>query len=404
MSLHTSTHAIADEERYSAHNYVPLSVIFARARGVNVWNPEDKHYCDPLSVLAEQAGRLTLSSRGFYNDVFPQWAKLVNRVFGHDMVLSTCTGAEAVETAIKITRKRAYKVKGVAQDEAYIFGASQNFHGRTMTAITLSVDPLSRTKYGPHVPRVGACNPTTGQAIQYNNTNDLRDAFEEYSHQTAAFICGPIQREAGVVVPDDEYLVQVSALCKKHNVPFICDEIHTGTGRTDRMLCHQWTGIKPDLVTVGKALSGGMYPVNCILGDTEVMSVIKPETHGSTFGGNPLGCAVSIRALELIEEEELITKAGHLGQILREGLQAMDTDAFRIIRGKGLLNAVLIDDNKTNGWTAWDLCLAMRDRDLLAKPAKGDTIRFAPPLVITETELRKDLAIIRESIKALSSG
>ncbi|XP_014562011.1 hypothetical protein COCVIDRAFT_33284 [Bipolaris victoriae FI3] len=336
VHAHTSADAIADEESYSAHNYVPLPVVFARAQG---------------------AGRLTLSSRGFYNDVFPQWAKLVNRVFSYDMVLPMCTGAEAVETAIKIARKWAYKVKGVAQDEAYIFGTSENFHGRTV---------------------IGACNPTTRKVIRYNNINDLRDVHEEYSHQTAAFICEPIQGEAGVVVPDDEYLVQVSALCKKHNVLFICYEIQTG--------------IKPDLVTLGKALSGSMYPVSCVLGQAEVMSVIEPGTHGSTFGGNPLGCA----------EEDLIAKADHLGQIFREELQAMDTDVFRIIRGKGLLNAVVIDDKKTNGWTAWDLCLAMRDRGLLAKPTKGDTIRFAPPLVITESELRKGLSIIRESIKALS--
>ncbi|KAH7243400.1 pyridoxal phosphate-dependent transferase [Fusarium redolens] len=414
----TSTEkAIAIEEEYAAHNYHPLPVVFSRAEGINVWDPEGRHYYDFLSAysavnqghchpelvktLAEQAGRLTLSSRAFYNDVFPKWAEKVRSVFGYDMVLPMCTGAEAVETAIKIARKWAYKVKGVPQEKAWIFGVSENFHGRTMTAITLSVDPESRENYGPYVPNVGAFNPTTGKAIRYNNIADLEEVLEAHGKETAAFICEPIQGEAGVVVPDEDYLAKVQALCTKHNVLFICDEIQTGIGRTGRMLCSQWANIKPDLVTLGKAISGGMYPVSCVLGSKEVMLVVEPGTHGSTYGGNPLGCAVSIRALEIMEEEDLTAKAEKLGNMFRDGLKALNTPILKVIRGKGLLNAVVIDESATNGRTAWDLCLLLKSKGLLAKPTHGDIIRFAPPLVISEEELRKGLEIISEAIKEL---
>lgn len=409
--------AITIEEEYAAHNYHPLPVVFSRAEGVNVWDPEGNHYYDFLSAysavnqghchpeliktLTEQAGRLTLSSRAFYNDVFPKWAEKVRSVFGYDMVLPMCTGAEAVETAIKIARKWAYKVKGVPQEKAWIFGVSENFHGRTMTAITLSVDPESRENYGPYVPNVGAINPTTGKAIRYNNIADLEEVLEAHGKETAAFICEPIQGEAGVVVPDDDYLAKVQALCAKHNVLFICDEIQTGIGRTGRMLCSEWANIKPDLVTLGKAISGGMYPVSCVLSSKEVMLVVEPGTHGSTYGGNPLGSAVSIRALEIMEEEDLTAKADKLGNMFRDGLKALNTPILKVIRGKGLLNAVVIDESAANGRTAWDLCLLLKSKGLLAKPTHGDIIRFAPPLVISEEDLKKGLNIIAEAIKEL---
>lgn len=409
--------AIAIENEYAAHNYHPLPVVFSKAQGVHVWDPEGRKYLDFLSAysavnqghchpelvkaLTEQASRLTLSSRAFHNDVFPKWAEKVRSVFGYDMVLPMCTGAEAVETAIKVARKWAYKVKGVPQDKAWIFGVQDNFHGRTMAAITLSVDPESRANYGPYVPNIGAFNPTTGKPIRYNNIADLDELLETHGKDTAAFICEPIQGEAGVVVPDEGYLAQVQALCKKHNVLFICDEIQTGIGRTGRMLCSEWAGIKPDIITLGKAISGGLYPVSCILSSKEIMLVVEPGTHGSTYGGNPLGCAVSIRALEIMEEEDLTAKADRLGNIFRDSLAALNSPILKTIRGKGLLNAVVIDEEAASGRTAWDLCLLLKSKGLLAKPTHGDIIRFAPPLVISEEDLRKGLNIITEAIKEL---
>ncbi|KAK5653102.1 hypothetical protein OQA88_9200 [Cercophora sp. LCS_1] len=409
--------AIAAENEYAAHNYHPLPVVFSRAQGVHVWDPEGKHYLDFLSAysavnqghchpelikaLTEQAGRLTLSSRAFYNDVFPVWAEKVRSVFGYDMVLPMNTGAEAVETAIKIARKWAYKVKGVPQGRALVFSASDNFHGRTMTAISLSVDPESRDNYGPYVPNIGAIVPSTGKPIRYNNIPDLEEAFNAHGPETAAFIVEPIQGEAGVVVPDEDYLSRVSALCKKHNVLFICDEIQTGIARTGRMLCSEWAGIKPDMVTLGKAISGGMYPVSAVLASKEIMLVVEPGTHGSTYGGNPLGCAVSIRALELVEEEKLVEKAERLGRIFREGVEAFKSPIVQLVRGKGLLNAVVIDESAANGRTAWDLCILLKEKGVLAKPTHGNIIRFAPPLVITEEELRGAIDTIGEALKEL---
>ncbi|KAI1268300.1 ornithine-oxo-acid transaminase [Xylariaceae sp. FL1019] len=409
--------AIDAEHKFAAHNYHPLPVVFARASGIDVWDPEGKHYIDFLSAysavnqghchpelvkaLTEQASRLTLSSRAFHNDVFPKWAEKVQQMFGYDMVLPMNTGAEAVETAIKIARKWAYKVKGIPQDKALIFGVEENFHGRTMTAVTLSTDPESKDNYGPYIPNVGAVCPSTGKAIRYNNISDLEGVLEAHGKETAAFICEPIQGEAGVVVPDEGYLKQVQDLCKKHNVLFICDEIQTGIGRTGRMLCSEWAGIKPDMVTLGKAISGGMYPVSCVLSSKEIMLVVEPGTHGSTYGGNPLGCAVSIRALELMEEEQLTQKAEKLGNVFREALAAFKSPAIKTIRGKGLLNAVVIDESQTNGHSAWDLCVLLKDKGLLAKPTHGNIIRFAPPLVITENELQKAIAIIGEAVQEL---
>lgn len=273
-----------------------------------------------------------------------------------------------------------------------------------MTAISLSVDPESRDNYGPYVPNIGAKDPVTGQIIRYNNIADLEQVLERHGKETAAFIVEPIQGEAGVVVPDDDYLPRVAELCRKHNVLFICDEIQTGIARTGRMLCSQWAGIKPDMVTLGKAISGGMYPVSAVLSSKEIMLVVEPGTHGSTYGGNPLGCAVSLRALELVEEEGLVARAEKLGNIFREGVAAFKSPVIQTIRGKGLLNAVVINEAATSGRTAWDLCILLKEKGLLAKPTHGNIIRFAPPLVITEEELRKAIGIIGEALKELPTA
>ncbi|KAG6143926.1 hypothetical protein E4U12_000114 [Claviceps purpurea] len=411
--------AIKAENEYAAHNYHPLPMVFSRAKGVHVWDPEGRQYLDFLSAysavnqghchpelvkaLTDQASRLTLSSRAFYNDVFPKWAEKIRDVFGYEMVLPMNTGVEATETAVKIARKWAYKVKGVEKDKALVFCVTNNFHGRSMTAITLSTDPESKENYGPYVPNIGATCPATGKAIRFNNVADLEEAFEAHGKNTAAFLVEPIQGEAGVIVPDEDYLAKVHALCKKHNVLLICDEIQTGIGRTGRMLASDWSGIKPDMVTLGKAISGGMYPVSAIMGSKEIMLVVEPGTHGSTYGGNPLGCAVSIRALELVEEEGMIANAERLGNFFRDSLAALGSPIIKTVRGKGLLNAMVIDESAASGRTAWDLCLLLKKKGLLAKPTHGDIIRFAPPLVITEMELRKGLNIITEAIKELPS-
>lgn len=267
-----------------------------------------------------------------------------------------------------------------------------------MTAITMSIDPESRDNYGPYVPGIGAVCPSTGKPINFNSVSDLEAALEAHGKETAAFIVEPIQGEAGVVVPDDDYLTKVHALCKKHNVLLICDEIQTGIGRTGRMLCSEWSNIKPDMVTLGKAISGGMYPVSCVLSSKEIMLTIEPGTHGSTYGGNPLGCAVSIRALEIMEEENLTERAEHLGQILRKGLEDLKSPMIKLVRGKGLLNAIVIDEDKTGGHSAWDLCMLLKSKGLLAKPTHENIIRLAPPLVISEEEIREALRILKEAM------
>lgn len=270
-----------------------------------------------------------------------------------------------------------------------------------MTAISMSTDPESRDNYGPYVPGVGPICPSTGKIIRYGSVSDIEEAFNAHGKETAAIILEPIQGEAGVVVPADDYLTKVHALCKKHNVLLICDEIQTGIGRTGKMLCSEWAGIKPDMVTLGKAISGGMYPVSCVLADKEIMGVIEPGTHGSTYGGNPLGCAVSIRALEIMEEEDLTARAQVLGEKLRAGIAAFRSDMITIIRGKGLLNAIVIDESKTGGLSAWDLCMLLKAKGLLAKPTHQNIIRLAPPLVISEAEIDNALAIMKEAIEEL---
>ena len=373
--------AIEGEKEFAAHNYHPLPVVCARAKGTSVWDPEGRHYLDFLSAysavnqghchpklvaaLVDQASRLTLSSRAFYNDVFPKFAEFVTKYFGFDMVLPMNTGAEAVETGIKIARKWAYKIKGVRENDAIVLSVENNFHGRTFAAISLSSDPDSRENYGPYLPNVGCFIPGTDKPIKYNDKDDLREAFEKAGPSLAAFLVEPIQGEAGIVVPDSEYLQEARALCDKYNALLICDEIQTGIARTGKMLCYEWSSIKPDLVLLGKAISGGMYPVSCALGRKDVMLTVEPGTHGSTYGGNPLACAVSMRALEVVREENLVERAEKLGKVFRDGLLAIQTPIIQTVRGKGLLNAIVIDESKTNGHSAWELCMLMKDKGLL---------------------------------------
>ncbi|BAE59149.1 pyridoxal phosphate-dependent transferase [Aspergillus flavus] len=409
--------AIQAESDFAAHNYHPLPVVFARAQGTSVWDPEGRHYLDFLSAysavnqghchpklvaaLVEQASRVTLSSRAFYNDVFPRFAQFVTQYFGFDMVLPMNTGAEAVETGIKIARKWGYKVKGIPENQAVVLSAENNFHGRTFAAISLSSDPESRDNYGPYLPGIGCNIPGTDKPIAYNDKAALREAFEKAGPNLAAFLVEPIQGEAGIVVPDEDYLQEARALCDKYNALLICDEIQTGIARTGKLLCHEWSGIKPDLVLLGKAISGGMYPVSCVLGRKDVMLTIEPGTHGSTYGGNPLGCAVAIRALEVVQEEQMVERAEKLGHVFRDGLKAINSPMIQTVRGKGLLNAIVIDESKTNGHSAWDLCMLMKEKGLLAKPTHENIIRLAPPLVITDDEIKKSLEIIAEAVSEL---
>ncbi|KAI9751640.1 MAG: heme peroxidase [Chaenotheca gracillima] len=415
----STNEAIEDERTYAAHNYHPLPIVFARASGATVWDPEENEYLDFLSAysavnqghchpelvkaLVEQAQRLTLSSRAFYNDVFPRFAEFVTRTFGYDMVLPMNTGAEAVETAVKIARKWGYKTKGIPENEALVFSVTENFHGRTFAAISMSTDPESRDHYGPYLPNIGSSCPSTGRKLHYDSIPDLQAALEAHGPRTAAFLVEPIQGEAGIIVPSDNYLREVKALCEKHNVLLICDEVQTGIARTGRLLCSEWSGIKPDMTLLGKAISGGMYPVSCVLGSKEVMLTVEPGTHGSTYGGNPLGCAVAIRALEIVQEENMVERAQTLGEFFRKGLRDLNSPMIETVRGRGLLNAIVIDETKTNGHGAWDLCMMFKEKGLLAKPTHQNIIRLAPPLVITQDQLQHALDIISNAISELPS-
>ncbi|KAK6497839.1 ornithine aminotransferase [Arthrobotrys musiformis] len=420
-SFHASStsQAIEYEHEYAAHNYHPLPMVFSRAKGSKVWDPEGKEYLDFLSAysavnqghchpkiinaLVQQAQRLTLSSRAFYNDVFPLFAKFATEYFGYDMILPMNTGAEAVETGIKIARKWGYKVKGIPENEAIVLAVTENFHGRTFGAISMSTDPESRENYGPYLPNVGPTIPGTNKPLRYNNIGDLEEAFSTHGDKIAAFLVEPIQGEAGIVVPDDDYLTKVHALCKKHKVLFIADEIQTGIARTGKLLCVEHSNVKPDLVLLGKAISGGAYPVSAVLADKEIMLCVEPGTHGSTYGGNPLGCAVAIAALEVVRDEGLTERAAVLGERFRKGLADLKSPIISTIRGKGLLNAIVVDESQTNGRRAWDLCLLMKEKGLLAKPTHENIIRLAPPLVITEEEIDQSLKIIGDSLKELTS-
>lgn len=420
MSL-SSADTIKLEQKYSAHNYHPLPVVFHKAQGAHVWDPEGKEYLDFLSAysavnqghchpkivaaLIDQAQRLTLSSRAFSNDAFAEFAQYVTKFFGYEMVLPMNTGAEAVESALKLARRWGYEKKGIPPGEAIILGAEGNFHGRTFGAISLSTDEEdSRKNFGPFLENTSAQSPTTRKPIRYGVAEDLESVLRVKGDKVAAIILEPIQGEAGIVVPPGDYLVKVEAMCKRYNVLFICDEIQTGIGRTGKLFCFEHSGVKPDVVLLGKAISGGMLPVSCVLSSREILLTLTPGSHGSTYGGNPLASRVAIAALEVVKNEKLVQRAQDLGQFLQSellSLQKESNGAISEVRGVGLLTAVVIDPAKANGRTAWDLCLLMKEHGVLAKPTHDHIIRLAPPLVISEQDLRKGVNAIRESLVKL---
>lgn len=414
-----SQQAIALEDQYGAHNYHPLPVVLAKGEGVYLWDVEGKKYfdflsaysavnqghCHPriLSALIEQAGTLTLTSRAFYNNVLGPFEKYITEYFGFEKVLPMNTGAEGVETALKIARKWGYEKKGIAENEAVIVVAKNNFHGRTTTIISFSNDQGARKNFGPYTPGF--------LQIPYDDTEALSNALAA-NPNIVAFMVEPIQGEAGVYTPADDYLRKVASICKEHHVLFIADEIQTGIARTGSLLavcgncsceahCEKQadTYVRPDLLILGKAISGGFYPVSAVLTDNHIMDVIKPGQHGSTFGGNPLGVKVAMTALEVVRDEKLAQNARKLGKIFRERMNHMiqKTDLVKLVRGKGLLNAIVINDAPESS-TAWDICVALKDNGLLAKPTHGNIIRFAPPLVMTEEQLHECCDIIEKTI------
>lgn len=373
---------------------------------LSAYSAVNQGHCHPriVNTLVQQAQKLTLSSRAFYNSQFGVYAKFVTELFGYESVLPMNTGAEAVETAIKLARKWAYKKKGVPEGQAIVLSAANNFHGRTLGVISMSTDPESRGGFGPYLEGVGPTYEYDGETrtIRYNNVKDLEDALDKHGRNIAAFLVEPIQGEAGIVVPDDGYLSKVHELCKKHNVLLICDEIQTGLCRTGTMLACEHDGITPDIVLLGKALSGGVYPVSAVLADKHIMHVIQPGEHGSTYGGNPLGCAVAVTALQVLVDEKLAARAARLGEHFRESIEAFKHPLVKEVRGRGLLNAVVIDESKSaKGRTAWQLCLLLKSRGVLAKPTHVNIIRFAPPLVIEEKDLDKAIKIIGECLNDL---
>lgn len=401
----TSEAAIALEAKHGAHNYHPLPVVLAKGEGVHVWDVEGKKYFDFLSAysavnqghchpkivdaLVEQSRTLTLTSRAFHNDVLGLYEKFITEYFGFDKVLPMNTGAEAVETAIKLTRKWAYEVKGIAENEAKIIVCNNNFHGRTTTIISFSNDPDAKKNFGPY---------TAGFVkIPHNDIDALKAALAE--ENVAGFLVEPIQGEAGVFVPDAGYLSAAANACKEANVLFIADEVQTGVARTGKLLACDHEDVKPDILILGKAISGGIYPVSAVLADNHIMDVIKPGQHGSTFGGNPVAAKVAIAALEVVKDEKLAENAQHLGEIFRNRMSQLATksDLVHSVRGKGLLNAVLINDSPESS-TAWNICVALKDNGLLAKPTHGNIIRFAPPLVMTEDELHECCDIIEKTV------
>jgi ornithine--oxo-acid transaminase len=391
------------EDRYGAHNYHPLPVVLERGEGPFVWDVEGKRYFDFLSAysavnqghchpkivraLTEQAQRLTLTSRAFYNSVLGEYEEYVTKYFGYDKVLPMNSGAEGDETALKLCRKWAYKKKGIKENNAKIICCEGNFHGRTITIISMSTDPDARNHYGPFTPGF--------IVIPYNDLSALEEALRD--PDVAGFLVEPIQGEAGVYVPDEGYLKKAYDLCKKHNVLFIADEVQTGIGRTGKLLACDHEEVRPDILILGKALSGGVLPVSAVLADDEIMLTIKPGEHGSTFGGNPLACKVAIEALKVIKDEKLAENAEYLGKMFRNEIKSIKSDMIETVRGKGLLNAVVIKPK--NGKTAWDVCLAMKDLGLIAKPTHEHIIRFAPPLVINETQLMEAIDLIRSAFK-----
>ena len=414
----TSQEAIELENKYGAHNYHPLPVVLSRGEGVYVWDVDEKKYFDFLSAysavnqghchpkivnaMTNQAKTLSLTSRAFYNDMLGKYEKFASEYFGFDKLLPMNTGAEAVETALKIARKWAYEVKGIDENKAEIIVCENNFHGRTTTIISFSNDPVARKNFGPY---------TKGfLKIEYDNLQQLKETLENNA-SIAAFLVEPIQGEAGVYVPSDGYLAAAKKMCEDHNVLFIADEVQTGIARTGRLLatcgncacenknCSGTPEVKPDILILGKALSGGAYPVSAVLANNAIMNVIKPGNHGSTFGGNPIAAAVAMAALEVVAEEKLAINADRLGKIFREELNAFcqTNTLVNAVRGKGLLNAILINDSEESS-TAWDICIQLRDNGLLAKPTHGNIIRFAPPLVMNEEQLRTCIDIITTTI------
>ncbi|TDL26841.1 ornithine-oxo-acid aminotransferase [Rickenella mellea] len=370
---------------------------------LSAYSAVNQGHCHPkiVATLVEQAQKLTLSSRAFYNSVFGKFAQVITEMFAYDMVLPMNTGAEAVETSLKLARKWAYVKKGVKPGKAIILSAMDNFHGRTLGVISMSTDPDSRRDFGPYLEGVGPTYSDDGELkyIRYGEISDLERALELHGENVAAFLVEPIQGEAGIVVPPEGYLAQVQALCKKHNVLFICDEIQTGLCRTGKMLCCEHDNVRPDVILLGKALSGGVYPVSAVLADREVMLCIKPGEHGSTYGGNPLGCAVAITALRVLVEENLAQRAEVLGEKFRSAIRAIQSPLVKLVRGRGLLNAIVIDESQSvRGRTAWQFCLLLKSRGVLAKPTHVNIIRFAPPLVISEEELMKAVQIIDQCL------
>ncbi|MDN3492130.1 ornithine--oxo-acid transaminase [Winogradskyella bathintestinalis] len=403
----TSQQAINLENKYGAHNYHPLPVVLSRGEGVFVWDVEGKKYYDFLSAysavnqghchprivgaMTEQAQTLTLTSRAFYNDMLGKFEKYASETFKFDKLLPMNTGAEAVETALKICRKWAYEVKGIDENEAEIVVCENNFHGRTTTIISFSNDPVARKNFGPY---------TKGFIkIDYDNLDALEHTLKTNSN-VAGFLVEPIQGEAGVYVPTEGYLEKAKALCKKYNVLFIADEVQTGIARTGKMLAVDHENVKPDILILGKALSGGAYPVSAVLANDNIMNVIQPGNHGSTFGGNPIAAAVAMAALEVVKDEDLANNAHQLGELFRSELSKfIETSSIvNAVRGKGLLNAILINDTEDSD-TAWNICLKLRDNGLLAKPTHGNIIRFAPPLVMTKEQLLDCVAIVTKTLK-----
>lgn len=398
---------IDQEHKYGAHNYHPLPVVLSRGMGCYVWDVDDKKYFDFLSAysavnqghchpkivgaLMEQAETLCLTSRAFYNDTLGPYEEFIHSYFGYDKLLPMNTGAEAVETALKLARKWGYLRKGIPANEAIIVACEGNFHGRTITIVSISTDPDARADYGPYTPGI--------EVIPYNNVGALKKILEEKGDKIAGFLVEPIQGEAGVFVPDDGYLKATYELCQQHNVLFIADEVQTGIARTGKLLCCDHENIRPDIVILGKAISGGVLPVSAVLADDDIMMTIRPGQHGSTFGGFPLANRVATAALEVVRDQKLAGCAEYLGKIFRNEMLKIESPYVKEVRGKGLLNAVVIEPH--NGKEAWDVCVEMAENGLLAKPTHQHIIRFAPPLIITEEELMEAIEIIKKSIKSL---
>jgi ornithine--oxo-acid transaminase len=394
------------EEQYSAHNYHPLPVVLSKGKGVFVWDVDGKRYydflsgysavnqghCHPaiISAFMEQAQQLTLTSRAFHNNVFGEYAKYITRLFGYDKVLPMNTGVEAVETAIKLCRRWGYDKKGIAEDKAVIIVCGNNFHGRTGAVISFSTDPSATTGFGPYMPGF--------TIIPFNNLPALATALQ--NKNVAGFLVEPIQGEAGVVVPDEGYLTMAKKLCEEANVLFIADEVQTGLARTGKMLACDHEGTRPDMVILGKALSGGTMPVSAVLADDHIMLNIKAGEHGSTYGGNPLACKVAMASLQALQDDKMAENAAAMGELFRKGLKALNNPHISIIRGKGLLNAIVIDHADKEA--AWKLCLSLKQNGLLAKPTHGDKIRLAPPLIINHEQIKEAIAIIDVSLKSLN--